>query len=161
MAKHGHFTWGDDAKESYDWVTDQTNKVEEWLAQHRAQRSMQVKKPQVHEQQDFLLKLRGALVDCSDTAKTPVIFNVIQTEDTLRFLCRNDVSMHAKAGVATPDHVIRTKARPLLLASDVVNKSSRVLLSMSVPMLLITNPIFNVAPSRVQHQKLCFHHYQS
>ena len=123
LAKHGHFTWGDDAKESYDRVIDQTNKVEEWLAQYRAQRSMQVKKPQAHEQQDFLLKLRGALVDCSGSAKTPVIFNVIQTEDTLRFLCRNDVSMHAKAGVDTPDHVIRTKARPLLLDQTV--KKSR------------------------------------
>ena len=123
LAKHGHFTWGDDAKESYDRVIDQTNKVEEWLAQYRAQRSMQVKKPQAHEQQDFLLKLRGALVDCSGSATTPVIFNVVQTEDTLRFLCRDDVSMHAKAGVATPDHVIRIKAHPLLLESNAVKKS--------------------------------------
>ena len=123
LAKHGHFTWGDNAKESYGRVIDQTNKVEEWLAQYRANRSMQVKKPQAHEQQDFLLKLRGALVDCSGSSKAPVIFNVIQTEDALRFLCRDDVSIHAKAGVATPDHVIRTKAHPLLLELNVVKKS--------------------------------------
>ena len=130
LAKHGHFTWGDTAKESYDRVIDHTNRVEEWLAQYRANKSVQVKIPQAHEQQDFLLKLRGALVDCSGTAKSPVIFNIIQNEDTLRFLCRDDVSLHAKAGVATPDHVIRTKAHPLLLEFDDVNKSRQGLIEL-------------------------------
>lgn len=130
LAKHGHFTWGDTAKESYDRVIDHTNRVEEWLAQYRANKSVQVKIPQAHEQQDFLLKLRGALVDCSGTAKSPIIFNVIQNEDTLRFLCRDDVSLHAKAGVATPDHVIRTKAHPLLLEFDDVNKSRQGLIEL-------------------------------
>ena len=130
LAKHGHFTWGDNAKESYDRVIDQTNKVEEWLAQHRVNRSVQVKKPQACEQQDFLLKLRGALVECFGTAKSSVIFNVIQTKDALRFLCREDVSIHAKAGVATPDHVIRTKAHPLLLEFDDVNKSRHALIEL-------------------------------
>ena len=130
LAKHGHFTWGDDAKESYDRVIDQANKVEEWLTQYRAHRSVQIKKLQAHEQQDFLLKLRGALVDCSGGAKTPVIFNVIQSEDTLRFLCRDDVLMHAKAGVATPDHVIRIKAHPLLIEFDDVNMSRQDLIEL-------------------------------
>ena len=123
LAKHGHFTWGDTAKESYDRVIEQTNRVEEWLDNHRANRSVPVKKPKAHEQQDFLLKLRGALVECSGSAKSPVIFNVIQNDDTLRFLRRDDVLIHAKAGVATPDHVIRTKAHPLLLEFNDVKKS--------------------------------------
>ncbi len=123
LAKHGHFTWGDTAKESYDRVIEQTNRVEEWLDNHRANRSVPVKKPKAHEQQDFLLKLRGALVDCSGSAQSSVIFNVIQDDDTLRFLCRDDVSIHAKAGVATPDHVIRTKAHPLLLEVNDLKKS--------------------------------------
>ena len=117
-------------KGSYDRVIDHTNRVEDWLAQYRVNRSVQVKKPQAHEQQDFLLKLRGALKYCSGTAKSPIIFNVIQNEDTLRFLCRNDVSLHANAGVATPDHVIRTKAHPLLLEFDDVNKSRQDLIEL-------------------------------
>ena len=130
LAKHGHFTWGETAKQSYDRVIDHTNRVEEWLTQHRANTSVQIKKPQAHEQQDFLLKLRGSLVNCSDFAITPVIFNVIQTEDTLRFLCRDDVSILAKAGVATPDHVIRTKAHPLLLDFNDVKKSRQDLIEL-------------------------------
>ena len=130
LAKHGHFTWGETAKQSYDRVIDHTNRVEEWLTQHRANTSVQIKKPQALEQQDFLLKLRGSLVNCSEFAITPVIFNVIQTEDTLRFLCRDDVSILAKAGVATPDHVIRTKAHPLLLDFNDVKKSRQDLIEL-------------------------------
>ena len=110
------------AKESYDRVIDHTNRVEEWLAQYRANRSVQIKKPRAHQRRDFLLKLRAMV---AGTAKSPVIFNVVQNEDTLRFLCRDDVSLHSKAGVATPDHVIRTKAHPLLLEFDDVNKVDR------------------------------------
>ena len=160
LAKHGHFTWGDDAKESYDRVIDQTNKVEEWLTQYRAQKFVQIKKPQAHEQQDFLLKLRGALVDCSGTAKTPVIFNVIQTEDTLRFLCRDDVSMHAKAGVATPDHVIRIKAHPLLLEANAVKKSRQGISEHVSSYVADYKSIFNVTPSQAA-PKTSFHHCQS
>ena len=130
LAKHGHFTWGETAKQSYDRVIDHTNRVEEWLTQHRANTSVQIKKPQALEQQDFLLKLRGSLVNFSEFAITPVIFNVIQTEDTLRFLCRDDVSILAKAGVATPDHVIRTKAHPLLLDFNDVKKSRQDLIEL-------------------------------
>ena len=36
LGKHGHFTWGQDAKTSYDRVIKQTNRVEEWFAEkHR------------------------------------------------------------------------------------------------------------------------------
>ena len=128
LAKHGHFTWGKTAKQSYGQVVDQTNRVEEWLAQHRANTTIQVKKPQLHDQQDLLLRLRGALVSCSGSAKTPVILNVIQSEYALQFLCRDDVSLHAKAGVATPDHVIRTKAHPLLLEFDGVTQGRQALI---------------------------------
>ena len=35
LLKHGHFTWGKDAKESYNRVVAQTNMVETWLAKKR------------------------------------------------------------------------------------------------------------------------------
>ena len=152
LAKHGHFTWGDTAKESYDRVIDHTNRVEEWLSQYRANRSVQVKKPQAQELQDFLLKLRGALVDCSGTSESPVIFNIIQNEDTLQFLCRDDVSLHANAGVATPDHVIRIKAHPLLLEFDDMKNSRQDLIELIISYAadyknyFLRNAASNVAP---------------
>jgi rhamnose utilization protein RhaD (predicted bifunctional aldolase and dehydrogenase) len=35
LLQHGHFTWGEDAKQSYDRVIDQTNSVEAWFADRR------------------------------------------------------------------------------------------------------------------------------
>ena len=35
LRQHGHFTWGDDAKQSYERVINHTNKVETWFANRR------------------------------------------------------------------------------------------------------------------------------
>lgn len=123
LAKHGHFTWGKTAKQSYDRVIDHANRVLKWLDQYRTNTTVQVAKQHDRDQRDFLLRLRGALTDCSVTAEESFIFNVIQTEDALSFLCRDDASQHAKAGVATPDHVIRIKAHPLMLEFEDLKKS--------------------------------------
>ena len=44
--------------------------------------------------------------------------------NTLRFFARDDVVSLAKSGVATPDHVIRMKARPLLLEIEDTRKNA-------------------------------------
>ena len=124
LAKHGHFTWGDTAKESYDRVIDHTNKVDAWLQKYRSQPSVQVKRLEASTVQVFLQSLRGALSNYSGDAKTAFIFDLIQTDDALRFFARNDVASLAKSGVATPDHVIRMKAHPLLLEIDDTQKNT-------------------------------------
>ncbi|MDC0476901.1 SDR family NAD(P)-dependent oxidoreductase, partial [Alphaproteobacteria bacterium] len=45
-------------------------------------------------------------------------------DDTLQFFARDDVASLAKSGVATPDHVIRMKAHPLLLEIDDIRKNT-------------------------------------
>ena len=130
LAKHGHFTWGDNAKQSYDRVIDHTNRVEVWLDQYRSQSTLQVQTPQLLDEQHFLQRLRGALEDCSGNTEAPVVFNLIQTEDALRFLDRDDVATLAKAGVSTPDHVIRIKAYPLLLELEDIKKSKNELIKL-------------------------------
>ena len=124
LAKHGHFTWGDTAKESYDRVIDHTNRVDAWLQKYRSQPTVQVKRPEASTVQVFLQSLRGALSNCSGDAATSFIFDLIQTDDTLRFFARDDVASLAKSGVATPDHVIRMKAHPLLLEIDDIRKNT-------------------------------------
>lgn len=130
LAKHGHFTWGDNAKQSYDRVIEHTNRVEVWLDQYRSQTTIKVKTPQISDEQHFLHKLRGALEDCSGGAEASVVFSLIQTEDVLGFLNRDDVATLAKAGVATPDHVIRIKAHPMLLEFEDIKKSKQDLIKL-------------------------------
>ena len=127
LAKHGHFTWGDSAKASYDLVIEQTNLVEDWLSQNRTVPAFKGQRLDAVAKAGFLGKLRGALAAAgSDWPQMPV-FDVIDDVATLAFLERNDLDNLARSGVATPDHVIRIKAHPLLLSMDDVDGDADVL----------------------------------
>ena len=121
LAKHGHFTWGDSAKASYDRVIEQTNLVEDWLSQNRTVPAFKGHRLDADAKAGFLGKLRGALAAAgADWPRMPV-FDVIDDTATLAFLERSDLHDLARSGVATPDHVIRIKAHPLLLSKDDVD----------------------------------------
>ena len=107
LVNHGHFTWGPDAKSSYDRLIAHTNAVEAWFAQRRPGPLYAV--PMMPADIAALLPmLRGAVA-----GKGLPVLDV--RPDTTGFLERPDVAELALRGVATPDHVIRTKGFPLWL----------------------------------------------
>jgi rhamnose utilization protein RhaD (predicted bifunctional aldolase and dehydrogenase)/NAD(P)-dependent dehydrogenase (short-subunit alcohol dehydrogenase family) len=107
LVNHGHFTWGPDAKSSYNRLIAQTNDVESWFAQRRPAPLYAV--PAMPADVATLLPvLRGALA-----GKSLPVFDL--RPDEAGFLERPDVAELALRGVATPDHVIRTKGHPLWL----------------------------------------------
>ena len=121
LGKHGHFAWGDDAKSSYDLIIEHTNLVEDWLADRRPSPALPVSRLNAPDKIKFLQDLRGALSNAvNDTEQMP-IFNVVETDAALSFLERSDISNLATAGVATPDHVIRTKSHPMLLSTKAIS----------------------------------------
>ena len=118
LLNHGHFTWGEDAAQAYGRLIEQTNAVEAWFDAHR--RPAPRRQPVPVEAAKVLPALRGALGEVSAThqgdrdAAMPVI-DLRSSEEIARFLAREDLAELARRGVATPDHVIRTKNYPLLL----------------------------------------------
>jgi len=126
LEKHGYFTWGQSAKESYLKVIQHTNMVEEWLNQHRAGPKVQAaslgKRLGEREVNSFLQNLRGGLMNALSENATPPVLHLISSDTALDFLDRDDIDLLSKAGVATPDHVIRTKPHPLLLRSADIKK---------------------------------------
>ena len=107
LVNHGHFTWGPDAKASYTRLIAHTNQVEDWFAQRRPGRLHAV--PMLPVDMAALLPvLRGAVA-----GKTLPVLDV--RPDAAGFLQRPDVPDLSLRGVATPDHVIRTKGHPLWL----------------------------------------------
>ena len=115
LVNHGHFTWGADAKSSYDGIVAHTNLVEAWLADRRPaplKPAAALPKAQVAP---VLVALRGALASVlPNGAHLPVLD--LRTDDEARaFTGRSDLENLATRGVATPDHVIRTKGQPLVL----------------------------------------------
>lgn len=118
LVNHGHFTWGPDAKSSYDRLIAHTNEVEAWLADRRPAPllSATALPPEARVKQAAdLAGLRGALASVlPDSAGLPVLD--LRSDGASRaFTTRDDLGALATRGVATPDHVIRTKGHPLLI----------------------------------------------
>ncbi len=115
LINHGHFAWGPDAKSSYDRLVAHTNEVEAWLADRRPAPLKPAAALPASKVADLLPRLRGAIAaHLPEGASLPVI-DLRATDEAIAFLERPDVADLATRGVATPDHVIRTKAHPLVL----------------------------------------------
>lgn len=115
LVNHGHFTWGPDARSSYDRVIAHTNLVEAWLADRRPAPLRPAAAVPAADLAPVLAGLRGALAGALPAgAHLPVLD--LRADDMARAFCaRPDLEELATRGVATPDHVIRTKAEALVL----------------------------------------------
>ncbi len=118
LVNHGHFAWGPDAKASYDRIVEHTNLVEAWLADRRPAPLVPAAALPADRAAPVLAALRGALaLALPESAPLPVLD--LRADDGARaFSERSDLEVLATRGVATPDHVIRTKAEPLVLRRD-------------------------------------------
>lgn len=120
LDKHGIFTWGSTAQESYERMIFMVDRAEREIATRR-RRPPTTAPPRLpeHAEEKVLSRLalltRGALVRAS--ARHWV--GTWRTSLPVRTLAgRADVAELTQIGCATPDHVIRTKARPLVAAVD-------------------------------------------
>ncbi|MBC7154208.1 MAG: bifunctional aldolase/short-chain dehydrogenase [Rhodobacteraceae bacterium] len=115
LINHGHFTWGPDAKSSYDRLVAQTNAVDAWLADRRPAPLYPGAALPQHDLATLLPVLRGAIAAHLPAGAAMPVFDLRESDAARAFLQRPDLADLATRGVATPDHVIRTKGHPLLL----------------------------------------------
>ncbi len=114
LLKHGHFAYGPDAKASYDLIVQHTNEAADYFKMVGST-SLKLRVPT--PKSEDLATLRGALGPDDPDAPMPVMA-LRNGPDVLAFLERSDVDDLATRGVGSPDHVIRTKAKPLVLSKD-------------------------------------------
>ncbi len=121
LDKHGIFTFGGDARESYERMIGFVTRAESRLKKNRKVVFVSAKlPPRVAPAIDIAPILRGACTvrDAGGEGahKRPILeFRV--SDAILNFVNGKDVAHYARAGVITPDHVIRTKPWPLILAA--------------------------------------------
>jgi rhamnose utilization protein RhaD (predicted bifunctional aldolase and dehydrogenase)/NAD(P)-dependent dehydrogenase (short-subunit alcohol dehydrogenase family) len=117
LLKHGIFSFGATAKESYERMIYLVDLAERYLDAHGAWR-LEHKASDLPggKQRDQIAALRQQV---SRTAGYPVVLANHQSERTLSFVRRTDVGTVSQQGPATPDHVIRTKRTPMV-GRDVV-----------------------------------------
>jgi rhamnose utilization protein RhaD (predicted bifunctional aldolase and dehydrogenase)/NAD(P)-dependent dehydrogenase (short-subunit alcohol dehydrogenase family) len=111
LLSHGVFSFGPDAKESYELMIELVSMAEEYLTKKKAWHPVvSPSKPAVSKREE-IAHLRRAI---SDQAGFPLILKVNDSEKFLGFAQRPDLEKLSQQGPATPDHVIRTKPFPML-----------------------------------------------
>ncbi len=128
LINHGHFAFGDSAKESYDRLIEHTNLVEAWLQQ----KSGTVPGAATGHSQEMsdraaaiLPMLRGIIGEraaafTGNVDQAMPVMSLRNGDNVQGFMARDDLPVLSRRGVATPDHVIRTKNYPLYLTAKIL-----------------------------------------
>ncbi len=137
LGKHGLFSFGDTAKQSYERMIDFVTRAEDFIAGRKASRGLASPAPAdaasvgshvasasgknnrvaTASMADVAPYLRAALADIAP-AGSPRHWLLSLRSDTQALDFANGIGQTevAQRGVATPDHVIRMKGRPVVLA---------------------------------------------
>jgi rhamnulose-1-phosphate aldolase/alcohol dehydrogenase len=122
LGSHGLFTWGDTAYESYINTLEVIEKCSEYLAESYVKKGPafggkkidSLSEPDRKKQAVGLAPvLRGF---CS--SKTRMIGHFTDDARVLEYINSNDLERLAPMGTSCPDHFLRTKISPLVLALD-------------------------------------------
>jgi rhamnose utilization protein RhaD (predicted bifunctional aldolase and dehydrogenase)/NAD(P)-dependent dehydrogenase (short-subunit alcohol dehydrogenase family) len=124
LEKHGLFTWGDDARTSYERTLEAVTKAERYAGKRTRPGNIAAPYARVSET-DVLPRIRGAL---ARLAREPVergpVVRLRATPAILSFLARGDAPALVAKGCATPDHVLRTKPTALFLRNPTYGDTS-------------------------------------
>ncbi len=119
LLQHGLFTYGDTARESYERHIAAVTKAESHIRTVRSSRTLRTTtRPDV-----IWAELAPALRGQLGQGGNRYILHVRRSDQIRRFVDREDLRDVAGRGPATPDHVIRTKPRPVIVEPGRVRDS--------------------------------------
>ncbi|MFV8752626.1 bifunctional aldolase/short-chain dehydrogenase [Nannocystaceae bacterium ST9] len=108
LLQHGLFTWGATARESYERHVAAVDVAERFIASRRARVQVEAASRPAIAFVELAPRLRGAL--------GRYFLHLRQSPAIARFVDRPELAAWSQRGPITPDHVIRTKPLPLVLA---------------------------------------------
>ncbi len=116
LLNHGVFSWGNDARTSYERMIRLVTQAEAYLAEKKALTApRRAPSARPRELELTLARFRRA---ASLARGAPLIARLDDSEDAAGFAGIGDVASIATRGPLTPDHVIRTKPLPAILDGD-------------------------------------------
>jgi rhamnose utilization protein RhaD (predicted bifunctional aldolase and dehydrogenase)/NAD(P)-dependent dehydrogenase (short-subunit alcohol dehydrogenase family) len=111
LLSHGIFSFGADARESYERMIKLVSLAEEYLQKKKAWHfSFSSAQPPAAKREE-IASLRRAI---AGQAGMPVILKTNENQKFIGFARHPDAERLSQKGPATPDHVIRTKPLPML-----------------------------------------------
>jgi len=126
LHKHGLFTFGDTAKQSYDRMIEFVTLAEDFIAKEKPFAPPRVKAPShAANISDIAAILRGAIaLNCGEGQHARWILD-FRTSDIIRtFVDGETLEDYGTRGVVTPDHIIRLKNKPLIVPAPVAGHLS-------------------------------------
>jgi rhamnose utilization protein RhaD (predicted bifunctional aldolase and dehydrogenase)/NAD(P)-dependent dehydrogenase (short-subunit alcohol dehydrogenase family) len=118
LLKHGIFTFGADARESYERMIEMVTRAEERLSRNRKEFAVAKLPHAIAPRADIAPILRGACSLRDETiegAWKRFVMAFRNSGAVMNFVNGADLAHYAQAGVVTPDHTIRTKNWPLIV----------------------------------------------
>ena len=119
LLKHGIFTFGGSARESYERMIAQVSRAEDYLARGPRKSFAAAALPDGLRPQDEIAPLLRGLVSLADGADEGLykrfILDFRGGEAVRAYVDGAELGRYARRGVVTPDHTIRTKNTPLIL----------------------------------------------
>lgn len=125
LDKHGIFTFGSDAREAYERMIEFVTLAENRLQKNRKVLASAAIPNQVALVSEIAPILRGActLRDAhGEGAHKRPILHFRASDAIMKYVNGKDLSRYARAGVLTPDHVLRTKPWPLIVPAPQAGK---------------------------------------
>ncbi len=120
LHKHGIFTFGESAREAYERMIEMVSLAEERLRVDRKAVFVSVQLPQQSAALSEIAPIiRGACSQKDDRIEGAVRRLVLDFRGgptVLNFVNGTELARYSQAGVVTPDHTIRTKNWPLIVA---------------------------------------------
>jgi rhamnose utilization protein RhaD (predicted bifunctional aldolase and dehydrogenase)/NAD(P)-dependent dehydrogenase (short-subunit alcohol dehydrogenase family) len=112
LMNHGVFSFADSARKSYERMIQLVDRAEQYLKSHDAwEMDTVVQKDGTQNGRVEIAELRKAV---SEKAGRPMLLHVTKSTLGWDFIRRDDLEQVSQQGPVTPDHVIRTKAIPML-----------------------------------------------
>ena len=121
LLNHGHFAFGETAKKSYQKIVEHTNQVAKYFKlKNPTSIGVRNNTKNIH----FLPILRGMIANVNETEEdTMPVFDLRNNKNILNFFKRKDLNILEKRGMASPDHVLRTKGKPIFLSKKELNRN--------------------------------------
>jgi rhamnose utilization protein RhaD (predicted bifunctional aldolase and dehydrogenase)/NAD(P)-dependent dehydrogenase (short-subunit alcohol dehydrogenase family) len=117
LLKHGIFTFGSSAEESYERMIRWVDRAEKIVRRARPVSLSATARPIPIPADEIANVLRGSIpLGVVRHRASPAILRFVNSRQSLTW---------SQSGPATPDHVIRTKPRPLLIPAGAVNNAEK------------------------------------
>ena len=120
LLNHGVFSFGENAKDSYDRMIDIVSIAENYLKKRNVWKKFAKSKSTPD-----LLTLANIRKNASIIAGKPYIALLNDSEEAVGFSKQNDVKKWINKGTLTPDHVIRTKPFAWIIEKDLEKSGKR------------------------------------